>query len=261
MQEISEIISETASGVVRLAFFKDREQVGNGSVFLSNHLVITNSHVTRPIGSFDAIKITFGDQDLHPVNPIRYLPSDFYATIISESPEAELDYAILKIDEPELKGRFQFDVVPGKDVKVGEQVLFFGFPFGSQHLTSHIGYISAKFHLEGSYRLQIDGSINPGNSGGPLIQLKSGKAIAIVTQTQTGLEKDFDQLVELIKKNVEVLGKAKGGVTISGIDPHQATQATMIALGRIAQNLKRTANVGIGYAFCAEHILATGLLG
>jgi len=263
MQDIPKIVSEVASGVVRLAFFKNNEQVGNGSGFLSRSLIITNSHVIRPPDSFDAVEITFGNQESNPITPIRYLPERLYATIVSESPEQELDYAVLRIEEPELSDRFQFTVVSAEaeGVKVGEQVLFFGFPFGSEYMTSHVGYISAQFRKREVHRLQIDGSINPGNSGGPLVNLASGKVIAIVTRTQTGLEKDFDKLREAIENNVRKLEQSKGIMGLGPIDPVQAMQAIMIMVGRVATNLKRSANVGIGYAFCAEHILATGLLG
>jgi len=262
MLEIPETISQVSSGVVCLAFFKGEEQVGTGSGFLSNELLITNSHVIRPREPFDAVEITFGDQDSNPIAPVRFLPEDLHSTIIAESLENEFDYAVLKIDEPEFRNRAQFKIRSAERIKVGEQVLFFGFPFGSRHLTSHVGYISAEFWLDSVHRLQIDGSINPGNSGGPLLHLSLGTAIAIVTRTQTGLEKDFDELLFAIERNVEVLRHSRGkGITISmaGIDPLQSTQATMTILGRLAKNLKRTANVGIGYAFCAEHILATGL--
>jgi len=260
MQEIPRLVSEVSSGIVRLAFFRDEEQVGNGSGFLTNGLLVTNSHVIRS-GQFDAVEMTFGDQSSNPITPVRYLPKDFYATVIHESPEKELDYAILQIEEPEFRGRFQFAVAAAEGIEVGEQVLFFGFPFGSEHLTSHIGYISAQFHLNRVHRLQIDGSINPGNSGGPLVYPPTGKAIAIVTRTQTGLEQDFDALLEAIERNVQALDGARARMTIGGIDPVQATRATMTILGRLAMNLRRSANVGIGYAFCTEHILETGLLG
>lgn len=259
MQRIPDVIPKVCSGIVRLAFFKDSEQVGNGSGFLSNDLLITNSHVMRP-GQFDAVEMTFGDQNSSPITPIRYLPEDFYASVLAESPEEDLDYAVLKFQEPEFRGRFQFPLVPAEKVKVGDQVLFFGFPFGTAHLTSHVGFVSAKFRLGQANRLQIDGSINPGNSGGPLVHITSGNAVGIVTRTQTGLERDFDELVKAIEQNVQVLQQSKAIMKIGGIDPVNATQVTMRILLHVAKNLKRSANGGIGYAYDAEHVLQTKLL-
>lgn len=256
-----ELISALRSGVVRLAFFNDSEQVGSGSGFLSNGFLVTCSHIMRRY-PFDAVEITFGDQNSTPITPIRYATDNLYQCITNESPESEYDYAILKIDEPELQGRYQFPIKYMKGEIVGEQVLFFGFPFGSQHLTSHFGYISADFWSNKIHIFQIDGSINPGNSGGPLVHIGSGAAVGMVTRTQTGLEKDFDDLITAISNNVKALEQSGRGarMTIGGIDPIQATTVTMGILAKLSANLKRSANVGIGYAFSSEHILKTGSL-
>ncbi len=72
---------------------------------------------------FDAVEITFGDQSSTPITPVRYLPEDFYATIVRESPEKELDYAILQIKEPEFRGHFQFAVAPAEGIEVGGLIL------------------------------------------------------------------------------------------------------------------------------------------
>lgn len=256
-----ELISALRSGIVRLAFSNNNEQVGSGSGFLSNGFLITCSHIMRRY-PFDAVEISFGDQDSTPITPIRYAADDLYRYIINESLEGEYDYAILRIDEPELQDRYQFSIKHIKGEIVGEQVLFFGFPFGSHHLTSHVGYISADFWNSRIHIFQIDGSINPGNSGGPLVHIASGAAAGIVTRTQTGLEKDFDGLVEAIRNNVRVLEQSGRGarMTIGGVDPVQATKVTLEILAKLSRNIKRSANVGIGYAFSSEHILETGLL-
>jgi len=254
-----ELISVKRPSIVRFAFYQNSEQVGSGSGFLSSGYLITNSHVIRG-GEFDAVEITFGDQDLNPITPIRYSPETLYSSIVSESIEEEYDYAILKIEEPELEGRIQCPITHFKYDTVGEQVLFFGFPFGSQHLTSHVGYISADYWEDKIHIFQIDGSINRGNSGGPLVRIASGSAIGIITRTQTGLEKDFDELVEAIKNNIRALEQSKGIMKVGGVDLAEANQVTMRILAKLSRNLKRSANVGIGYAFSTEHILATGLI-
>ena len=207
-----ELISVTRSGVVRFSFIKNSEQIGSGSGFLSNGYVITNSHVIRA-GSFDAVEITFGDCDEKPITPIRYTSDILHGFIVKESPENEFDYVIFKLDEPELNGRFQFRMRVFKHETVGERALFFGFPFGFSHMTSHVGYISADYH-EGRRRIfQIDGSINRGNSGGPLILIGSGDVIGIVTRTHTGLEGDFD---ELVKAGSYKEARKKGTVHLEG---------------------------------------------
>ncbi len=255
MGEIKEIMSIMRSGIVRIAFFKGDNQVGNGTGFLSSNYLITNSHVIRPNGTFDAVQMTFGDQLINPITSVRYLPETFYASVVRESPENDDDYAILKIDESEFNDRYQFQFDSIDDSGLGEQVLFFGFPFGTENLTSHVGYISSVFTHGSQNRIQIDGSINPGNSGGPLVSLESGKVIGIVTKTQTGLEEDFDELVEAIKRNVQALeSRSRTIMMIGGIDPIQASRVTMQILQKVAVNMKRSANVGIGYAYDSSYV-------
>ena len=164
--------------------------------------------------------------------------------------------------EPEFANRYEFEFERADDVsRVGHRVLFFGFPFGSSELTSHVGYISADYRTGAVHRLPIDGSINPGISGGPLVHLESGKVVGIVTQTQTGLERDFDALLESIAENEKLLSQQQGArMTIGGIDPVQATRLTMTILRRVATKPKRSANVGLGWAFCCEHIQESGAL-
>lgn len=257
-----ELIQHIRPSIVRLSFFKDTEQVGSGSGFLASGFLVTCSHVLRKY-PFDAVEITFGDQSFNPIAPIKYTSESILSNIIHESPESEHDFAIIRFDEPELEGRRHLEIKTFKGETVGEQILFFGFPFGTQHMTSHVGYISADFWRNRTHVFQIDGSINPGNSGGPLIHIASGSVIGIVTRTETGLEKDFDQLIEALKNNLTALDRSRQSgarVSIAGIDPIEATQVTLRILAKLSLNIKRSANVGIGFCFSSEHILETDSL-
>lgn len=249
-------------GIVRLAFFNNhREQVGSATGFLSNGFLVTCSHVIRK-ESFDAVELTFGDQNLKPITPIRLSADTLENNIEKESLESEYDYAIIRFNEPETKGRYQLQFETPRQELVGEQVLFFGFPFSTEHLTSHVGYISSDFRLGSAHRFQIDGSINPGNSGGPLVHITSGLVIGIVTSVETGLEKDFDQLIEAIKGNIKALESGRGGarIIIGGIDPVESLRVTMGILKKVSLNMKRGANVGIGFCVSSEHIIQSGLI-
>jgi hypothetical protein len=257
-----ELIQLIRPSIVRLAFFNnDREQVGGATGFLSNDFLVTCSHVIRK-GPFDTVELTFGDQNLKEITPIRLSADALINSIEKESPESEYDYAIVRFNQPEAEGRYQLQFRTPRQELVGEQVLFFGFPFGTQNLTTHIGFISSDFRRRSTHLFQIDGSINPGNSGGPLIHIPSGSAIGIVTRAETGLEKDFDQLIAAIGNNVEALKSGRGGarITIGGIDPVDSLRVTMGILKKLSSNMKRGANVGIGFCVSSEHVIQTGLI-
>jgi hypothetical protein len=158
--------------------------------------------------------------------------------------------------ECEFAGRPEFDLAISDDaVKVGDQVVLLGFPLMTNVLTSHIGYISASFRSGAVHRLQIDASVNLGNSGGPLVHVNTGQVIGIVTRVRIGLNRDFENLIATLDQNLIALSNQRASISIGGIDPIQATRSTVAALRVIAVNLRRSANVGIGWAYCSEHIV------
>lgn len=247
----TELIAKIRSGIAQICLESDRETVGNGSAFLVPGGLVTNSHVIRPSGNFDALVIRFEDTD----QVIRLLPKDLYDATLVESPESDRDYAFISLDEPELEHRHRFVFGDLSDVSVGEQVLFLGFPFGMQQLTAHMGYISSIHERQGKTIIQIDGSVNGGNSGGPLVSLKSGSVVGIITRAVTGIiEREFDNLISTLQNNQNILAQSRATIQIGGVDPIQGLRASQAAMEQIAHNLKRSANVGIGYGYPTDHI-------
>jgi len=257
--EPSQLFKDTFSGVVQIFLEKDREKLGNGSGFLVEGGIITNSHVVRKAG-YDAVAIRFDDCD--PNDNSQYIRIQLNDVIAAESPENNEDYAFLSMDEPEFQDRHRFKLVSDEKPKVGQQVVFQGYPFGMTNLTSHVGYISSIYNNAAGVRvLQIDGSVNGGNSGGPLLSLKSGRVIGVVTRAATGIiEQEFMNLQQALRQNQQVLSYAKRTSAIRftlgrvKVDPMQALLASQAAMYSITKNLKRSANVGIGYAFSIEYI-------
>jgi len=243
---------ECRSGVVQMFLERDHQKIGSGSGFLVSGGIITNSHVIRKI-DFDAIAIRFNESDAADQSSyIRVIVND---VIAAESSENEKDYAFLKMEEPEFNDRHLFSFSENEMVKVGQMIAFMGYPFEMHNLTCHTGYISSIYEKNGVLVYQIDGSVNGGNSGGPLISLDSGDVIGIVTRAQTGLiEEQFSDLINALKSNQEALSQVKSGVSIAGIDPIRTLAASQAAMEIIAQNLRRSANVGIGYAFSSDHV-------
>lgn len=246
-----ELIAEVRSGIAQICLEKDRQTLGNGSAFLVPGGIVTNSHVIRPPGQIDAIIIRFEDTD----QQIRLLPETFYEAALAESPESDRDYAFIHLSEPEFEGRHRFEFGDLSDISVGKKILFLGFPFGMPQLTAHMGYISSIHEQQGKTIIQVDGSVNGGNSGGPLVNLQSGNVVGIITRAVTGIiEQEFNNLIAALQNNQRILSQTRATISVGGIDPIQGLRASQAAMEQIAQNLKRSANVGIGYAFSTNHI-------
>ena len=260
MTTIQELIQTVSSAIVHLVFLRNRERISSGSGFLCSNRLITNSHVIR-FGDFETVAIRFHNSStLDLSDAIRLSRDDFFSIVVKESPEDMEDYAVLRADEPEFAGRYNFELGSVEDVVVGQQVVFLGFPFDSLHLTAHVGYVSSKHKTKGINILQIDGSVNGGNSGGPMLAIESSRVAGIVTRKETGLEKQFKELIKSLQSNQELLQQLKdrGTVSFFGLDLMGAFCASQATMEKIALNIERSANVGIGYAYSAEYVARSG---
>ena len=124
-------------------------------------------------------------------------------------------------------------------------------------MTSHLGYVSS-IHKNsvGVEIIQIDGSVNGGNSGGPLLDLKSGKVVGIVTRAVKGfIIEEFDRLLEALQHNSQALQSTrKARMILGGIDPLKAIGKSFAAMEVLARDLRRSTNVGIGYAYSSNYV-------
>src|SRR5712691_9527866 len=140
-----------------------QNSLGSGVIVTNEGHIITNSHVVDQV---DEIEVQLSDGR---TKKARLVGSD-----------AQVDLAVLKIDEPGVK---PLKLGDSDAVQAGEMVLAIGNPFGFEETVTE-GIISSKGRPNrvdgfGDY-LQTDAAINPGNSGGPLINLR-GEVVGINT--------------------------------------------------------------------------------
>lgn len=131
------------------------------------------------------------------------------------SDENNRDYAILNVPELQNKGLYNFFLASHKANDIFDEILILGFPLEHQNLVCRRGVISSFYSRNGIDIIQLDASVNASNSGGPLVDLKTGNVIGIVTRKRTGLTKIFDE-------NIKSAENMQGGVVIGGIDPCHA---------------------------------------
>lgn len=224
-----------------------------GTAFLVEGGLITNSHVLRG-AEFDVAVIRF--DEMADDAGIRLDRLARIASIGHESPSDQHDVAFLRLREPEFAGRHVFRFGDTAELRVGDEVGFMGYPFQMQHLTCHIAYVSS-IHRSGQVNvIQVDGSVNGGNSGGPLIETDEGRVVGIVSRAEVGfLAEQFDRLIQALRNNVEQLEQPRGArIMIGGLDPVDGLRASQRAMLQIAASVRRSANVGIGYAFGSNYI-------
>lgn len=175
------LYKQHSQGVVMLAKQLENtvEFLGTGFLAHEKGYFLTCSHIINPTDSIVALfppsLNTFNPMTLGKVTTIPLI-------LVQNNPSN--DVALLKMDNGDVK------VPPNilgetATLECGSNIATIGFPFGyeSLHLQSITqGIISAKTINANNVKLiQFDSMIHEGNSGGPLLDLKTGKIIGIVT--------------------------------------------------------------------------------
>jgi len=142
---------------------RPRQGVGSGFLISEDGLIVTNHHVINGAG---AVTVTLETGE------------EIDATVVGSDPMT--DIALLDIEGD------NYPMVPfgsSEDLKVGEEVIAVGSPFGLGGTVTS-GIISAKSRNINSGPfddfLQTDAAINRGNSGGPLFNM-DGEVVGVNT--------------------------------------------------------------------------------
>ena len=153
----------SAGGVTRF------NETGSGVLVSSGGRVMTASHV---VNAMDEITVeSLGGESVR-------------AKIVSSDSEA--DVSLLQLERVPASMRAA-KVADSSTVKVGDQVMIIGAPYGLAHSMS-AGWISARWPPNTIFRdmplaefFQTTATINTGNSGGPMFNM-AGEVIGIVSQ-------------------------------------------------------------------------------
>jgi serine protease Do len=140
-----------------------QNSLGSGVIVTNEGHIITNNHVVDQV---DEIEVQLSDGR---TKKARVVGAD-----------AQVDLAVLKIDDPGVK---PLKLADSDTVQAGDFVLAIGNPFGFEETVTD-GIISSKMRPNRADAfgdlLQTNAAINPGNSGGPLINL-GGEVVGINT--------------------------------------------------------------------------------
>jgi S1-C subfamily serine protease len=215
--ELPEIIKKVKSSIAFIVSLgPDAKTLGTGSgfIFAEKNILVTCHHV---IAGSNSLRIRFPDDE------------EFKTAKVVLSDE-EHDLALLKFENTERRPLPAGDT---KSVTEGMSIIFSGYPFSSQDLTTHQGIISAILKdSTGVMSYSIDGSINSGNSGCPLMNLE-GQVIGVINAKR---RQQNDLLGEIENTTI-------GALSLHGLDIIQVFQA-------LSSNIQ----LGIGYAVPAHYI-------
>jgi len=153
---------EAGTGQVRF------NEIGSGVLVATDGKVMTAAHVVH---TMDEISVEFLGGETVP------------ARVIASEPAADL--SLLQLER--VPAGVRVAAMANSDaVRVGDQVIVIGAPYGLRHSVS-VGWISARWAPNTVYKamplaefFQTDAVINTGNSGGPMFNL-AGEVVGIVS--------------------------------------------------------------------------------
>ncbi len=242
--------------VCSIVFYSDDERIASGSGFKVGDKLVTNNHVIQAPQATDVLLRFVKEDGYTDLASKKMSLADFQARLLDGMSEDSWDYAILDFNIPEFSDVPSLCLSSEDKFAIGQSVALFGFQFDQSNLSIHAGVLSSRFAKRGVKYLQLHVSVNQGNSGGPLIDPKTTEVIGIVTRKMTGLTRQFDKLLESFRENIRVLERAsKGGrVQMFGIDPIDFFKVSQTQMAKISVEIRRSANVGVGYAYELEKI-------
>ncbi|PPQ27411.1 S1 family peptidase [Rhodopila globiformis] len=255
MSNLTATVKHVRSGVFHVVCLDSvGNRISSGSAFMSKGYLVTNGHVfdTPPQTSRVWLR-----RDEHTAwdQGVFLRRKEFERRRVVASPADEYDYAVLDIPELMKFSPYQFEVTSHETKSVGEQVAFLGYPLEHMNLTCHVGIISSFYRRGPVDVIQIDASVNPSNSGGPLFDVTTGSVVGIVTRKATGLTDLFKTLCQTIENNIRILNGMGMDMEMGGISIKQVLAAGQAQILSTLDQIERSANVGIGYAFSCKHLL------
>jgi S1-C subfamily serine protease len=150
------------------SFLVKYNEVGSGVVATADGKIVTAAHVVQ---TADDITVQFAGGETMPARVI--------------ASEVKADLALLQVAHVPI-GIPPAQLGDSSKVRVGEQVLIVGAPYGIAH-TLTVGHVSGRHKPNTVYAeiplaefLQTDAAINQGNSGGPMFNMR-GEVIGVVS--------------------------------------------------------------------------------
>ena len=253
---LADLWTRTYRSICSITAFESSKRIGSGTGFKVGNRLVTNYHVVQlPTATQFEFRFVGVDSQTDSISKV-FSTSELLASTSDSMPIDSWDYIILDPDWAELAAIPSLTLASNDQLRIGQPIALFGYQFDQANLSIHSGILSSRFVVNGVKILQVDASVNQGNSGGPLVDPINSQVIGIVTRKLTGLTEEFDKLMESFARNVKVLEQSRGSVRImvAGIDPIEALRLTQAQMARVSIEIKRAANVGVGYAYEVEKI-------
>ena len=257
---INTVWTHVHPAVCSLVFSAGANRLSSGSGFKVGNLLITNNHVIQVPGATSVTLRFVGADGFTDVATKTMGIAEFKSKLLDGDPVDSWDFAIIDLSWPEFAKIPSLALAPALPSAIGDPIALLGFQFDQPNLSIHSGTLASRFVQAGVKYLQLDASVNQGNSGGPLVDPRTCLVIGIVTRKATGLTQQFGALLQSFDQNITALKGAQSIMRVGAVDPIEAALVSQEQMKRVSMEIRRSANVGIGYAYELDKLRGSNTL-
>jgi hypothetical protein len=222
--------------------------------FKSGNYIFTSHLVNKP-HTYEIVEIFFVEKDgFTPTATVRLTQHDFADALITSYDEEITGFSLISTTDMDIEQIPSLPLSGNGSVAIGQPVAVMGFQYDNPNLTIKSGILSTfVFHNNIRY-LQFDGSVFWGNSGSPLIDLETQEVLGIIGYKLDRKNKAYEQMIEIIKSNIQMLEKAQGEIDIKGVDPIQVLIAWQKQIKQLSNEIYKASGNAVGIALDIQAI-------
>ncbi len=216
--------------------------------FKSGNYIITSELLNKPL-NFEIAEIVFVEDDGCTTSATaRLTQHDFTDILITSDDNSITGFSLLNITDLDFEKVPSLTLSHNIEVEIGQPVAVVGFQYDNPNLTIKSGILSTVvFHNDLRY-LQFDGSIISGNSGSPLIDLETQQVLGVIGYKLDRRNKAHEQMIDIIRSNIDMLENAQGELDIKGVDPIQVLIAWQKQIKQLSNEIYKTSGQILGIA-------------
>ncbi len=243
------------ASVCAINFYSARGiRINSISGFKYGKYLITDDMVYK-INRASEVQISFMEDDgLTVKTSVKITDKDFRQRMVKGVLENLGNFALINIDFP------QFDSIPSlvlssKATPVATPIAVIGYSKDNMNMAIKMGYVSSYIKHNNTKFIQFDAALEFGNSGSPLIDAETCEVVGIVGHRISTFTDTYNQMMNIINNNLELLQQSEGKVHFNDIDPIQVLVTNQNQIKHLAQVFFKNSSIGYGFALEVSNLV------
>lgn len=242
--------------VCSISFYDDNGiAITSVTGFKANNLLITDDSI---FGAEQAKRVLLrfvGDDGYSPNVQIDLDYGDFISCIRTGGRTVTTSFAVLEIADPQFANVPSLTLSTEARLPIGLPVALMGFQFDQPNLTLKSGILSSNTIQPNNFRYyQFDVSTKRGNSGSPLINAETKEVVGVIGYKLAQKNRAFNQMLDIVRNNIDVLRGAEGKFNVGDIDPIQVLIASQNQIKQLSTEIFKGTGFSTGYALDISYV-------